>query len=505
MITRACRWAKLEFGLGYIKNGELSTLKNVSKEDFQKAIIAIKENNPAGYYRNLEYRLGQTIKKEKDETKKENLKLIYRQLIRYNWNREDPRPSDASQQGAPSASDGLSGPADSAELPGSSGSPEPSTSNADDQRTDKRKVKKESIRTLTKAERAKFDAFDKKNKIKFNNLNIAKLNMNGTLPRYYIKSDDGILRHVGRDPISQRTPLDLTFPDEEETEGCPEGTYKVLTNYDQHYVKLKAKTEKFNTSSSNNFNKLSIEKLRKYPSVCHSCFISEEEMIASNGGADLWNLINQNEKFELFQFKQFAKDIYGMQSEKLYMTDMKLENLVCANEKEMIKLIDIDSIHEGRPNSILNFTAAYITDGLHDDYENTESALSLNNDPKLTKRLEKEYQQALSNIVTYALLKCMIEATNGEIFPLNINKAQFEVTSFPIGEERINDATQQRSFNETRRWIDTNVKPQYREDMHLFSRNPELHDGMIDLSEVLIFHRSALRFSGPSSRFDISI
>ena len=93
-----------------IKKGELSRLKNVFKEGFQKAIIAIKENNPAGYYRNLEYRLGQTIKKEKDETEKENLKLIYRKLIRYNWNKEDPRPFNASQQGAPSASDGLPAP-----------------------------------------------------------------------------------------------------------------------------------------------------------------------------------------------------------------------------------------------------------------------------------------------------------------------------------------------------------------------------------------------------------
>ena len=521
MITRACRWAKLEFGLGDIKEEELVTLRNTSdpskgmpKNDFISAIIAIKENNPEGYYRNLEYRLGQTIKKEKNKTEKENLKVIYRKLIRYNWSSDPSNLRDEGSQNVLSPSDappgtpgppGPPGPADSSELPGSSGSPEPSTSNADEHRTDKRKVKKESIRTLTKAEREKFDACIQREDLKFNELNIVEVNINNTLPRYYMKSDDGIVRHVGRDPISQRTPLDLNFPDVGE-----KGTFKKLTKFDMNYVKLEAIEDEdedeedmeYNRNSRDTHNKRSIGVLRNYPSACQSVFVSPKEMIASNGGKSLAALLEN--KLKLKQFEQLTKDIYLMQKNDLFMTDIKPENLVCSNYKEgIVRLIDTDSIccgNDGLEPSISFLYTTYILYNLFDKFKCEVTDFDGNiQKEKLTPETVKYYKQLLSNAVSYALLKTLIELNYGARFPV-----RDLVTNVAIGMDKLGSNQNDKSTSEvTNKWITENVKPEHRNMMRQFSMNPHLHKGIIDFSSILNFNKSPLSFLNPLNESEI--
>ena len=515
MITRACRWAKLEFGLGDIKKKELVTLRNSSdpskgmpEKDFISAIIAIKENNTAGYYRNLEYRLGQTIKKEKNKTEKENLKVIYRQLIKYNWSRD---PSNLRCEGsqnvlspsdAPPGTPGPPGPADSSELPGFSGSPEPSTSNADEQRADKRKVKKESIRTLTKAEREKFDACIQREDLKFNELNIVEVNINNTLPRYYMKSDDGIVRHVGRDPV--------IFSEAQGAEGPKDikGCDKLLTSRDNQYVKLetksKSKSQVLKFEDRMEFNKLAIERLRKYPSLCSSFFVSDTEMISVNGGENLQFVRKNGHRLNLNQFSQLMKDLYEMQKEALFMTDLKLANLVCFSPNEMVKLIDLDSIDDGEGDDVFVVTKDYITRDLEEYYHEVRGEYLIN----IRSESDKiKLHQSISNIVSYSLFKCLIEATQGrDITP----KDEYRFSS--IGREAeifLNSHNpesylQQKEINDiTKQWIRDNVKKEHQDIINQWSINPHLFDGIIDFSEVLEFKQSALRFSLSQREFEI--
>ena len=505
MITRACRWAKLEFGLGDIKKKELVTLRNSSdpskgmpEKEFISAIIAIKENNTAGYYRNLEYRLGQTIKKEKDETEKENLKVIYRQLIKYNWSRDPSNLRCEGSQNVLSPSDAPPSPPPPPPPSSPPGFPEsPGPSGACGTTIDKRKQKKESIRTLTKEDAIKFKALCEKESIKFNDLNIAKCNVNGTLPRYYMKCEDNIVKHMGRDPIPQDRSKKI-FMDEILSEDLEiEGAFKKLTKHDQDYVMLEAKEAEFNSKESLSFNQLTIDRLRNYPSVCQSFFVSEKEMIASNGGVSLSELMRNGQRFKLKQFEQLAKDINEMQKENLFMTDIKLQNLVFNGQnEEMVKLIDLDSIWYENYDFLPCYSPDHTTPALHrlhmkiiNEYIGADGKIKK---PELMLEMKNAIHQSLSNFVNYALLKTLIEATTGAEFRFYTENETCPPIGMPSSWE---NPYQEHSFRITKDWIKKNVKPKHQGMMMAFSANPEQRKGIIDLSKVLNFKKKKIFFS----------
>lgn len=103
-------WTRTGFGLGRISEGECADLKNAfRKPSLSNAVKEIKKNNSEGYYRNLEYRLSQTIKKDKSGDNKENLKMIHKMLMRYNWiNEETSRKMDESSSNESTVNGGAS-------------------------------------------------------------------------------------------------------------------------------------------------------------------------------------------------------------------------------------------------------------------------------------------------------------------------------------------------------------------------------------------------------------
>ena len=331
-----------------------------------------------------------------------------------------------------------------------------------------------------------------------------------------MKSDDGIVRHVGRDPAIERPSLDSIFPEEKEVqeaqeaqeaqgaegaEGAPcadflDGTFKQITGVDDFYLKLEAKSEEFPLETSIKFNKLSIEKLRKYPSICPSFFVSNKEMIAFCGGVSLRFLIDNGYELSLEQFIPLMKDLYEMQKESLFMTDLKLENLVCEDPAKMVRLIDLDSIHDGVPGLYPPTTGE--TTGLAKSYMNAEKECLDNKNPELTQGKIKILHQVLSNMVSYYLLKSLIEATENKLIDPEEEYLFSSIGTEPNRfQQRLgsNSYARQKSIYElTQKWIKNNVKPEHQDMMRKFSIYPHFHKGIIDFSEVLIFHRSALRF-----------
>ena len=219
-------------------------------------------------------------------------------------------------------------------------------------------------------------------------------------------------------------------------------------------------------------------------------------MISSDGGHTLATVLNAGYNFELYQFFQLVTDLYQMQKEGLFMTDISLNNLVCREAGKMVQLIDLDSINDG--NQEHHPICLFLTTGLIDSFLSAEKEFKANKDPELAQGKIKIFHQGLSNMVSYALLKSLIESTEMQSIT---TKGEYRFSS--IGTEPNmylqssggdSYAQQKRISLLTQKWIKKNVKPEYQNMMRKFSINPHLQDGIIDFSEVLDFKPSLLRF-----------
>lgn len=434
---------RLGFGLGKINTNELNYLS--STFSVQQNVLAVKEikvHVSEAYYRNLEFRVSQSIKKE--ILHKSSLEILLRQLRNYNWCNIREEENECSK------------------------------------RRSQYEIK-ESIRTLDSVEKSKFQH------MKFNEVGIKEYNINNTFPRYYFKDGDGNIKHMGRRPLS------CLF----ENKDFNRGANKYVQSRDKAYVELKL-INALKVKECNEFNALSANKLKTYPSICSSFFVNRNTMIARNGGCNLYDIRNKEENrkiFELNQFKPLLHDLSDMQEKNMFMTDIKLENLVFNDiNGGNIKLIDLDSISKEGHCLFVTYSPENITPELFELSEDAikpiKARLEKDNNVFINEDERKLWEQACANLSSYALLVSMIEATTGKDLSFQ-NKKNTQKSLFPyaIGNSLERMPEQMIRCKIAKDWINENVEEKEREEIHRFSENPHQHKGLIKWTEILIFNK----------------
>ena len=202
--------------------------------------------------------------------------------------------------------------------------------------------------------------------------------------------------------------------------------------------------------------------LAPYTSCCPSVPINDDTIIVKNGGKNMKQMIMEGVYVELKCFKGACKDMAHMHLRRIYLRDIKLENMTLSPRGHAL-FIDTDDTAVPTLDNYRQFkgTTAMTTQKLIEQ-----------------KRVGKlEFIEADSN---YAMLLLMTEATSEALRGQKETKDTTGGVAFKIS--RVNGNNRELYRN----WVDAHVKVEYRDNVMNFLLNPaenRLNASIVDVMD----------------------
>ena len=257
------------------------------------------------------------------------------------------------------------------------------------------------------------------------------------------------------------------------------GSFKDLKAKGERVVELGSNSTSRFDDKSDNFIAVA-QHLAPYPSCCPSVQIDSKTLLARSGGTELKALmrVDQSRVFDINCFHQSCIDLAKMHKRKIFLRDIKAENMaiMTINGREQAMFIDTD---DAAVPTLGNYS------GTHGTYEMTTQALfqgKQSGDHKLLEADDNYAKLLLMTEATFEVLRSqpevlqetkMIELSNGNTVTY-ISKSAFKVS-------RVNG--QNRILYQG--WVDKHVKLKYRANVMDFLSNPAKNILNAELVDVI--------------------
>ncbi|RYV00756.1 hypothetical protein SOPP22_18300 [Shewanella sp. OPT22] len=250
-----------------------------------------------------------------------------------------------------------------------------------------------------------------------------------------------------------------------------EGLEKKLMAKDDFFVKLKAKKGVTFEERKHKLDQISLA-LQPYPSCCPCRVLDDTTIIARSGGKDLFTYLHGEEEGEvpINTFKNAAADLKEMHRNRIFLRDIKSENLAISGDKNIF-FIDTDEaaipkLDNYDHSSVPKYTSRMMTAGLY------------------SKR-EKGNIDGLEAGDSYAMLLTMIESTvkirSRYALLKTYEKYRNEIPEVTI----VNDTNK----NFIRKWVWKNIKVAYKEKVLDFLTDPANNSLSLPLYDLISWRR----------------
>lgn len=221
----------------------------------------------------------------------------------------------------------------------------------------------------------------------------------------------------------------------------------------------------FNPENNNNH-----EELKTTKTIIRGWVVDDNLIVVRNAGEDLFDLLNKGSLFNINLFYDAAFDLKSLHKKNIYVTDIKIENMVFNKQKQKVFLIDADGvINEGKEYIDIIYSPNYTTYDLVNNWARE--------DP-LTKEMVYDYSY-LRTADEYAfLLSIIIIITNDFELQVEVNDSKVDIMhqvypdtcSKKIYKHPGAMNPENKSLFES--WISNNVKPKFHRIVEDLLTNP---------------------------------
>ncbi len=307
---------------------------------------------------------------------------------------------------------------------------------------------------------------------------------------YHYDKSSNKLNFVGVEPRLGLIKLKREVVLSEEQKEQLTGAVKTPLYHNQRHLILKrniedTEEEKSATIAQNDFF---TSKLSRYQSIIPAYRLDEEHYISAYAGEEL-EAVAKSIKPE--SFRPLLSDLKKLRQEKIYIPDIKLNNIMCRNikGKDCISLIDVDeaSLHPLSPMMPINinYPAFFVSE--HLAQETTEADYyCMQNFVLLLMMYQADTKQYDEETLSrnYQLLRGIIKYDD----PDNEEHQEMQADIYDESKELSFSQAYLTGFNT---WVDEHVLPEFRQMVKSAIAKPSQHKVTTDLVDIFNFNASS--------------
>ncbi|GLT18854.1 hypothetical protein GCM10007938_26360 [Vibrio zhanjiangensis] len=238
------------------------------------------------------------------------------------------------------------------------------------------------------------------------------------------------------------------------------GGFKQLVRRDDKFVQLHIHRldEDLNQLS---YNQLAHGTLRGFESICKAQYVNPTTMIARNGGKEVASLIEEGKSVKPQAFKTLLSELKRLHSQSIYFHDIKPENLTF--DDKVVRHIDVENLEAPGYNTTDDGVVCspyYVTQYLLND---------------IMHGSKKDHASRSHD--NYAVLKSMIEATNGYFF--DVKNRDDEASPIPVF------GMAKKDLESAKDWIKDNILPQWQAEAEKLLKCPGSQAGSVVVFDMM--------------------